>query len=649
MRTHRQTSRLHLLGALRLIRERGDHRKTTVVFTLHRHSFGPTPRTGDADGFVTAFRSVRALPAAARPLPVRSTLPRLRQLEEKEIRNSFLCRTREVQFFGAVYHLYPSSTGETSGAMRGLLLLSVHGALSCILAASGACGLRWNATATGTKQQTPQLLPQSTRDGVAESDRVARHFHTPSLGDFAALPLEFAEESSDRGTETQQGNVAHGREPTSAGIAGSPNSPLPGHPVSEGRGFFRRLADLPRRAAAGLGGLFRGLSRLRFWRRARELPQFAFESDREPGQTVIKDALSRKRTRMPYYWASRSGRASDFVRNFFPREGTVLRSKISGQHVTVRLEEFLWEDVEESVFRASVADRPTALELHIFHIRNTVSAVPLYNHLVRRLEQAAAVPTELRFASAEAMYRSMRCLAPSDLLTLPGRGDLIPSSELRSHANVFSVQPQVIGNLLDFVKGQWVFPDEQSDEVARLSVTVQMVRLLAAYHSKGLVHGRLGPASFVVVSNGTLFLRPRVPPQPDTGRTLEPSFPFAPPEALFENASPTRAADTWSLGLLIYTVWCHQKLPFGLGYREFDSEEYAARHKPFDVFSIPVQPKPWRDPFCNPTSPVSDFIDKLLQFSPSRRLLPQAALSDSHFVGIQRELERALPQPPPGP
>nr|PIL98709.1 protein kinase domain protein [Toxoplasma gondii COUG] len=127
--------------------------------------------------------------------------------------------------------------------------------------------------------------------------------------------------------------------------------------------------------------------------------------------------------------------------------------------------------------------------------------------------------------------------------------------------------------------------DDQAKKIVRLGATVQLIQLLAALHTRKVVHGKLEPKSVLLFSHGLLYLS-------DLGRarrhgerftTSRPSR-YGAPEVLEHPETPyTYSRDAYSLGIILFELWCG-RLPFDLGTPGVDSSEKLENSHPATLY-----------------------------------------------------------------
>nr|CEL71800.1 TPA: cAMP-dependent protein kinase [Toxoplasma gondii VEG] len=246
---------------------------------------------------------------------------------------------------------------------------------------------------------------------------------------------------------------------------------------------------------------------------------------------------------------------------------------------------------------------------------------------------------------ADAMRR-LRLLAPIETLVYRRDGDSADQSEGRPVVLV----PKASSSLVDVINflrsGDASAFDDQAKKIVLLGATVQLIQLLAALHTRKVVHGKLEPKSVLLFSHGLLYLSDlgRARRQGERFTTSRPSR-YGAPEVLEHPETPyTYSRDAYSLGIILFELWCG-RLPFDLGTPGVDSSEKLENSHPATLYQT-VRNLDQRLSFdvCPSDMPesVKTLIRKFLTRRRWTRLVPQAALRDANFRRTMQLLQETV-------
>ncbi|KFG29337.1 rhoptry kinase family protein ROP31 [Toxoplasma gondii p89] len=226
-----------------------------------------------------------------------------------------------------------------------------------------------------------------------------------------------------------------------------------------------------------------------------------------------------------------------------------------------------------------------------------------------------------------------RLLVPSDVLRLPGKNDWFFPEQSTVIYNFFLAFPIAAGTLEDVVP---LLDTTQKSFAARVSATVQMVKVVAGLHRKGLVHGDLKPSNFLVSNSGIVLLGDfsyaYVRGQMSTFPII--TWAFFSPENIrmatqFSQVRVELTHDSWMLAFTIYFLWCG-RLPWGIAIEEGDYRKIVA---------ILDQNTPETLNFhnCNGIpAGIQQLIRLLLAKDPNRRWTPEKAIAELNIFKLNR-------------
>ncbi|CBZ53004.1 unnamed protein product [Neospora caninum Liverpool] len=169
------------------------------------------------------------------------------------------------------------------------------------------------------------------------------------------------------------------------------------------------------------------------------------------------------------------------------------------------------------------------------------------------------------------IYSELRFMVPILKLRVQGKPDF---QDVRRHFRVAStcaLFPKAQGDLGELVR---LLKDVDSDTAfrVRMSSTIQMVKLLARFHSFGLVHGDVKLQNFLVEQSGLLLLSDFTKiirgnsnyfPPVVTAAYMSPEMATCLVNRLRDDIAYTSRTDSWMLGISVYKLWCGA-YPFGI-------------------------------------------------------------------------------------
>ncbi|KAL8452294.1 hypothetical protein Emag_002413 [Eimeria magna] len=213
-------------------------------------------------------------------------------------------------------------------------------------------------------------------------------------------------------------------------------------------------------------------------------------------------------------------------------------------------------------------------------------------------------------------YDVLRLRNTPVVMSLPGGEDLVNAVIIRE---IFESDLRWLLRVLS--------PTRPEDRTALISVTRQAVSSISNLHKLGLLHLDIKPENFLVGGDGRLFAS-------DFGlkeagflkASLKYSAQYAAPELADAITGEkalgfTEAADSWSLGVVLYEVWC-RKLPYKVPVLKSPTLEMVAR---LTNESLKL------DAECTKNMPpeILELIKQFLQIDPAARLTPRKAV-ESH-------------------
>ncbi|PFH33248.1 rhoptry protein ROP17 [Besnoitia besnoiti] len=169
------------------------------------------------------------------------------------------------------------------------------------------------------------------------------------------------------------------------------------------------------------------------------------------------------------------------------------------------------------------------------------------------------------------IYTDLHFMVPLLKLKVDGKPDF---QDVRDHfriSNTCLLFPKAQGDMLELAD-LLRHSDEKVSFTVRMSSTIQMVKLLARFHSRGLVHGDVKLNNFLVEASGLLLLsdfttifkggNEYVPPLA-TDSYMPPEIAHSWVTRLKRVVKYTSRTDAWMLGVAIYYLWCGTH-PFGI-------------------------------------------------------------------------------------
>ncbi|KAL8431587.1 hypothetical protein Efla_000633 [Eimeria flavescens] len=184
-------------------------------------------------------------------------------------------------------------------------------------------------------------------------------------------------------------------------------------------------------------------------------------------------------------------------------------------------------------------------------------------------------------------------------------------------------------------------PSSEGDNVVRESLTAQAVKCLKNLHSLGLIHGAVKPQNILIGTDGLVFLSDfGISPVETAKAAVATAAQYLAPEvakALRSSEGPpfTPAVDSWSLGVVLYELWC-RKLPFRLP--TFGTDTLAS------VAGLTAESVALDYQCIRHLLPeIRDLLNNLLKFDPAARLgldkVPQSLLSLAEEAGKRGEAQ----------
>ncbi|KAF4646233.1 rhoptry protein ROP4 [Toxoplasma gondii] len=232
--------------------------------------------------------------------------------------------------------------------------------------------------------------------------------------------------------------------------------------------------------------------------------------------------------------------------------------------------------------------------------------------------------------------RYLRFLAPFDLVTIPGK-PLVQKAKSRNEVgwvkNLLFLLPPTHVDMETFVDEIGRFPQEDRPlaDAARLYLTVQAVRLVAHLQDEGVVHGKIMPDSFCLKREGGLYLRDFGSLVRAGAKVVVPAEydEYTPPEgraaarSRFGSGATTMtyAFDAWTLGSVIFLIWCSRAPDTKSGY-EYSVEFFFSRCR-----RVPEN--------------VKLLVYKLINPSVEARLLALQAIETPEYREMEEQLSAA--------
>lgn len=401
-----------------------------------------------------------------------------------------------------------------------------------------------------------------------------------------------------------------------------------------------------------------------------------------PASRVLRayvEEFTRARTRPP---PPASGRRQTAVEAHFP-EGVplVFISDITGEKVTIRRDGFLGEGMNSVVYSAFEMDPVKGPQERAVKIYLRGSSAP-DDPFWQGVNKEAFMPLLLTaYHSPESIYAHQRFLVASDILTTEQDTPIMMEGENGAPEMVrsmFLVFPRMAATLSDFIS--WLFqrppppPTVESIEAKRhiavkLSLMIQVLQVLHAFHNQGLVHGDLTTNAFLLAPDGTLYLGHfmKVFANGDKFESTPEVFynPYAAPEMLRSDYAISYAysLNAWQAGLILYRIWCH-KLPFGIPRTKPPAS--VDPRTPINIRQGPARLLFIRESSlsfdkCDPLMPLKArvVIRKLLRFNRMERSLVTQVLQEPSYKELETLLgtlmddisqaEEAATTPPSGP
>nr|UXB94625.1 putative rhoptry kinase family protein ROP17 [Eimeria stiedai] len=210
-------------------------------------------------------------------------------------------------------------------------------------------------------------------------------------------------------------------------------------------------------------------------------------------------------------------------------------------------------------------------------------------------------------------YDVLRLRNTEVIMKLPGGEDMV---------NAFIIQEFFETNVKWLLRV--LLPSRPEDIPALISVTQQAVTCISNLHKLGLFHLDIKPENFLVGRDGRVFATDFGFKE---GGFLKASLKYSPGYAAPELADTivhdkalnlTDAADSWSLGVFLYEVWC-RKLPFDVP---------AFKSPTLGLVAGLTGQSLKLDAQCTKKMPpqILDLVKQFLQIDPAARLTPTKAL-----------------------
>ncbi|PFH33573.1 rhoptry protein ROP18 [Besnoitia besnoiti] len=269
--------------------------------------------------------------------------------------------------------------------------------------------------------------------------------------------------------------------------------------------------------------------------------------------------------------------------------------------------------------RDQSTDEEVALKLFIKFEKPTVKRV-------RELRNEAffyqRLPGVASAADAQALFRLM---VPTDAVQVVNAPPSLRYAPAEIWVpNMFPIMPKAQMDVARFVNVLTEFDDVSQNELgvlARLQLTLSVIRLVAILHTQGVVHADIKPENFFVMGDGRVFLRDFGASGSDmTTAPFGGTLAYTPPEL----SAPTRyvqykySTDSWGVGLVLCFIWC-DRVPVTSRVHEFLVFDSCPRDVPDDVKTL---------------------VRMFLETSPRRRLSPLRAIRRAEFNRVKERVDR---------
>ncbi|PFH31175.1 polo kinase [Besnoitia besnoiti] len=350
----------------------------------------------------------------------------------------------------------------------------------------------------------------------------------------------------------------------------------------------------------------------------------------------------------------------------FPRRSNILcTSDISKKRVTLQRLAVIGRGARAIAFEVTRVETGDQWTLKAFEDPRGPIPAPGTESALELLGKESSAILLLPYKVPALAYSLLRMMVAADILSC--RDDRV---SVRHHGpppqeiflQTFLLYPMAAGSLSDVVDS--MFHEERSRNTepsteeraralsARLSFSIQAVRLTALLHFHGLVHGDLQAGNFFVCADGTLFLgggrhlttegAPYRASNTDSEGAPENSRPTG-------NATFTASLNSWHVGCVLYRIWC-EGFPFGpsAGKKQPWTElpflldlKSGKKRRLWKWRRTTKARKPLSFASCVRDMPagVKNLIVRLLAETPRQRLLPTRAVRDPVFTKLEQELK----------
>ncbi|PHJ22861.1 rhoptry protein 5b [Cystoisospora suis] len=395
-------------------------------------------------------------------------------------------------------------------------------------------------------------------------------------------------------------------------------------------GFLGRIRDLWRR--------LRGRKR-----RQISYPLFKPEEE-EPGSEavamIVQQYVTPGRVRLPASWIDRA------VNTWLP-EGKLLEFEtVAGwfsksQSLKLQRGRVLGEGGSSVV--AEVTDPHTSER---YALKALVASKQDWQRDKKQFEKEYANGKSMGFSSPREVFTLCRFIVPLMKLRLPRQPPFLSVAENLVLGNRFLLSPVVQAALKTVIRGMRSAKPTANAlglHVARMSMSLQMLRLGAILQELKIVHADINPNNILVSKEGLLYLADFGVMYKEGKRTspVSRTLGYAPPELLRAKTRMDHLIDSWEFGGTIHELWCGYA-PYetrNVTFRKLDTTGYAYERDP---------PFPAEDSIdftgCLPSMPrsIKGLVRKLVRLDPQKRLHLLEVNKDPHFVQARKELLKSL-------
>lgn len=240
----------------------------------------------------------------------------------------------------------------------------------------------------------------------------------------------------------------------------------------------------------------------------------------------------------------------------------------------------------------------------------------------------------------ERIYSEKHFMVPLETVAVEGKPSVVNVGQRFQILNSCLLFPKAQGDLLSLLAQ--IDKSEQAF-IARMSVTIQMIKLLASFHALDLVHGDVKPDNFLVDRSGLLLLADftRFFKRDTVGDLQVFTIAYMAPEIANVWTGWTSkikyepSVDSWPLGYSIHKVWCNT-LPFGI-LPWHDAAQVIGLLRQARASSLRFQN-------CNGIpATIQEVVRHLLTKSPAKRLTPQQALDQFSLLQEWRPAAQVTP------